>query len=443
MFGRIKHTRGDYAAAGAALDEALAAERRVLGPDHPEALESLHALGEVRRDAGDDGRAATLLRESLDRHRRVYGSEHEKTARALFALAPLVDRDDRPRAGALLEEALAIRRRRLPPTDPAIAGNIAALGEYHKRIGRFDRARALYREALALARDSGDAHSTRFVGLMNDYGAFLGEIGDHVEAERMQREALGLGRELLGDRSVPVANLLNNLGVTLSLLGRRREAEVTFREAFERHADIVGADHWRTRNAARNVGRSLALQQRYADGVTWMDRALAASIGTAPQHDPGRLGIASQRSVMLFHLGYREDAIRELRGQAAALAAMKTDQAESVRVWVNLLLARALNDTGRAAEAEPLLAATIDWLKRLPAEHPRRAEADCERARSQLLQRDSAGARATLDLCLPIYRRWGLAEREIIAGLVAAASGRDERPTQGQTPEGTKRASRQ
>jgi serine/threonine-protein kinase len=428
VFGLIKHTRGDYGAAGTALDEALAAQRRLLGPDHPEALESLHALGEARREAGDDDRAATLLRESLDRHRRVYGAGHAKTARALFALAPLVDQVDRPRAGALLEQALAIRRRVLAPTDPAIAGNIAALGEYHKRIGKFDRARALYGEALALARRSGDAYSTRYVGLMNDYASFLGEIGDHAEAERMQREALGLGRALLGDRSMPVANLLNNLGVTLSLLGRRRDAEATFRESFHRHVATVGPNHWRTRNAARNVGRSLALQQRHAEGIAWMDRALAMRIGTAPDRDPGRLGIASQRSVMRFHLGHREEAIRELRGQAAALAAMKTDQAESVRVWVNLLLARALNDTGRAAEAEPLLGATVSWLERLPADHPRRAEADCERARSQLLQHESAEARAVLDRCLPVYRRWGLAEREVIAGLVAAGIRRDERP---------------
>ena len=44
-------------------------------------------------------------------------------------------------------------------------------------------------------------------------------------------------------------------------------------------------------------------------------------------------------------------------------------------------------------------------------------------SRSQLLQRDSGGARAALDRCLPIYRGWGLAEREIVAGLVAATSG--------------------
>jgi hypothetical protein len=120
---------------------------------------------------------------------------------------------------------------------------------------------------------------------------------------------------------------------------------------------------------------------------------------------------------------------------------MKTDQAASVRVWVSLLLARALSDSGRAAEAEPLLAATVSWLERFPADHPRRAEADCERARSQLLQRESAAARATLARCLPIYRRWGLAEREIIAGLVAAAR-RDDGPTSGHAPRPPTQASR-
>ena len=90
VFGLIHHERGEFALARDALEEALAEQRRLVGPDHPDALESLHALGQVVYDAGDEPRARSLLEESLDRHRRVYGDEHEKTARALFALAPLV-----------------------------------------------------------------------------------------------------------------------------------------------------------------------------------------------------------------------------------------------------------------------------------------------------------------------------------------------------------------
>jgi serine/threonine-protein kinase len=47
VFGLIHQTRGQYVQARQALDEALAGQRRQLGPDHPEALESLQALGEL------------------------------------------------------------------------------------------------------------------------------------------------------------------------------------------------------------------------------------------------------------------------------------------------------------------------------------------------------------------------------------------------------------
>ena len=88
VFGLIHHERGEYTPARQALEEALAEQRRLVGPDHPDALESLHALGKVEYEAADGSRAGSLLQESLARHRRVYGDEHEKTARALFALAP-------------------------------------------------------------------------------------------------------------------------------------------------------------------------------------------------------------------------------------------------------------------------------------------------------------------------------------------------------------------
>ena len=99
VFGLIHSQRGQYTPARETLEAALAEQRLLLGPDHPDALESLHALGRVFYGSGDGERARTLLQESLDRHRRVYGDEHEKTARALFAMAPLAPNLDA--AGAM------------------------------------------------------------------------------------------------------------------------------------------------------------------------------------------------------------------------------------------------------------------------------------------------------------------------------------------------------
>ena len=73
VFGLIHKTRGQYGPAREALEEALEQRRRLVGPDAPETLESLQALGEVCHEAGDAERSRALLQESLERHRRVYG----------------------------------------------------------------------------------------------------------------------------------------------------------------------------------------------------------------------------------------------------------------------------------------------------------------------------------------------------------------------------------
>ena len=79
------------------------------GPDHPETLESLQALGELAASLDDDERARALLEESLERHRRVYG---DGTSGPRECCSP--SRRSWPTAtstrGRLLMRSLAIRR---------------------------------------------------------------------------------------------------------------------------------------------------------------------------------------------------------------------------------------------------------------------------------------------------------------------------------------------
>ena len=150
VFGLIHSQRGQYTPARETLEAALAEQRRLLGPDHPDALESLLALGRVLYGAGDEQRARSLLQESLDRHRRVYGDEHEKTARALFALAPLAANLDA--AGAMFSQALEIRQRVLPRNHPDLAMSLGALAQYHNLKADREGARALYQQALSVSR---------------------------------------------------------------------------------------------------------------------------------------------------------------------------------------------------------------------------------------------------------------------------------------------------
>jgi hypothetical protein len=87
-----------------------------------------------------------------------------------------------------------------------------------------------------------------------------------------------------------------------------------------------------------------------------------------------------------------------------------------------------LNEIGRPRDAEPILTKSLGGFESLGPGHPQYAEALCELTRARLLQRARASDRERLDECLPIYRRWGLAETEVVAGLDAlqAAASREQ-----------------
>ncbi|HEU4692098.1 MAG TPA: tetratricopeptide repeat-containing protein kinase family protein, partial [Vicinamibacterales bacterium] len=423
VFGLIRQTRGQYAEARQALDEALTEQRRQLGPDHPDSLESLQALGELAGLLNDNDRARALLDESLQRHRRVYGEEHERTARVLHALGPIVMTGDPEEGERLLVRALEIRRATLAPNDPVLAENLSSLAFHYRQRYDLARARETYQQALAVWPTVQDRRHPAAIAVLNDYAIVLADLNEFAEAEKLQREALETGRQVLGADTLTVANLINGLGVTVSFRGRYREAEGLFRESYQTYRSLVGERHWRTANEARNVARSLALQRRFEEGLAWMDQAIAALSSVDPADRPngegltGLYGMRAQRAMMLFRLGRRQEGITQAEAAVAALEPLRLPNTTRQLLNSRVILGRMLNESGRPRDAEPILMMALAGLESLGPRHPLYAEALCELTRARLLQAASTVDRERLDECLPIFRGWGLAEPEVIAAL--------------------------
>ena len=417
VFGLIHAERGEFMPARTALEEALAAQRRLVGPDHPDALESLQALGQTMRELGDHESARRLLDESIARHRRVYGDEHDKTARAMVTVAPLVAATDLDAERALLTQALEIRRRVLPPNDPDLAITLGALAGHHQRRGELERSRELYRQALAVFRDPGERRHPASVTLMGDYASLLSTtLKAHDEAEATLREAIAVGEQVLGPGTLTVADLTNDLGVVLAALGRHADAERALRDSIDRHVVLFGESHWRVRNVARNIGLVLALQQRYREALPWMDRAVAIR-ALEDGADIGLEGIRAQRAWVVFVVGRSAEALDAARRAVSAIEGMKDPNDGHVLAYSRIVLARILSETGRPDAAEPVARAAAAWFERWGRSHPKFANAECEVGRAQVLQGRTPEGRAVLERCLPIYRAWGHADPRAVQSL--------------------------
>jgi eukaryotic-like serine/threonine-protein kinase len=421
VFGSIYAARDQYPEARRALEEALAEQRRLLGPDHPEALESLHDLGVLCHHMGDAGRGRQLLEESLERCGRVFGPDHEKTARALVALGKDLSGTvgHAEEACPLFERALKIRRRTLPPNHPDLAASLSAMASCYLKRRKLNESRELYREALAIFKSPEQRRHPGAIEAMDDLAEVLAGLNENAEAETLQLEALALARSVLGPDSYRVAALINQRGVTLTQQGRHAEAEQAFREAHRRYVALLGEDDWQAVNSGRNVGQILGLQGRYQEGLPWLERAMAVREREGRERDFGLYSYRSQRALMLLRLGRGNEAIAALRAAEAGLLSLGTgsDDGMEYLALARLWLARALSETGQPALAETPARQALAALDRLGPDHPMRAEAACELGRALVeTGRQQPGA-ALLRQCLPIYRAWGRADRYLVKAI--------------------------
>ena len=79
--------------------------------------------------------------------------------------------------------------------------------------------------------------------------------------------------------------------------------------------------------------------------------------------------------------------------------------------------AQLLSRMGRPGEAEAPARAALALFERWGRDNPSYAAAECELGRAQVLQGAIAEGSAALARCLPIYRAWGQADREIIESI--------------------------
>jgi predicted ATPase/DNA-binding CsgD family transcriptional regulator/DNA-binding XRE family transcriptional regulator len=144
---RLAHKAGDYAAAGARGDEALAIWREV--GDREGIAATLSLLGVYRREQGDFAAARAALDEALATYRGL--GDHRE-----------------------------------------IAAVLTRLGELAQAQGELALARAYYTERAALQAGLGE----RSIRLPHHLGALAFDEGDYTAARRLFRESLALQQEL-------------------------------------------------------------------------------------------------------------------------------------------------------------------------------------------------------------------------------------------------------
>ena len=145
-----------YLAAGRVADaiplfeQALAVRQRILGPGDPETLTSRNNLASAYQDAGQVAEAIRLYETNLEVREQLLGPEHPSTLNSQGNLAAAYrDAGRLAEAIPLLEQTLAVRERVLGPVHPDTRTSRKSLARAYQDAGRDSDASPLLQENLA------------------------------------------------------------------------------------------------------------------------------------------------------------------------------------------------------------------------------------------------------------------------------------------------------
>lgn len=227
------------------LRETLAAQRRLLGPEHPDVLGSMDRLATVLLSKNDYAGAEKLLREMLDNQRRALGRDNVNTLSSMNRLAFTLSNYEARYAEAekLYRETVAIQRRVLGPEHPSTLWSLGGLAATLLHEARYQEAEKLYGDTLEIQRRVlGPEHPQTLNGL-EDEAIAISRQGRYSDAEVLFRQAIQIAAK--SNQPGVLGRAWYNFGCTAAVAGRRDEALNYLAEAVDhgyKHAEWMEAD---------------------------------------------------------------------------------------------------------------------------------------------------------------------------------------------------------
>ncbi|MBK7672384.1 MAG: serine/threonine protein kinase [bacterium] len=292
--GRLLSTMGTayrqlglYSEARPLLEEAVALERQVLGPDDPRVARSHYSLAGLLRRLGefDAARghyeAALVIRERL--------GEPGDLAASITGLANLeVDQNRLAEAAALYKRAMAVTSAGGAPDSVRLASQMSGLSLVQWRLGEADSACATMERVVSIQRSKLGDDDLDLAWSLSALGSFYaaGNINDRARA--LGEEALAVQERALGPEHTDVAETLDLLANLYRTDGNYEQALALHERALAIWEKAVGVDHATYGMALDHVARDLGSVGRLAEAITAAERAGGIFERTL---DPGHRGI--------------------------------------------------------------------------------------------------------------------------------------------------------
>ena len=347
-------------------EQTLEIVSRVLGREHPLTLRTVNNLSELYCAQGRHADAEPLYQQTLDIVRKTLGTEHLDTLRVMHNLADLYLHQERYlEAESLFRETLNISRRVLNPKHPLMLECLKNLAELLRKQQRHAESAPLYEQVCDVQQGLlGEEHPETLWSLNTLVVLYL-EQGRYDAAQPLCERLLVALRRIHGPEHPGTLVTAGNLAAVHRLRGRYRDAESLYQCLLETHRKVSGPTHSQT----LRIGSTLvALQMEMKEyepalaTISTVLESLPVLESDLATDNPYRAQFLLAQVECLLVLQRAAEAEHSAREATALCEANSSDQSQ--RLHAMSLLGVSLALQGQYAEAEPLLIATYEGLRK-------------------------------------------------------------------------------
>jgi tetratricopeptide (TPR) repeat protein len=299
--------------------EALEIYQRLLPADDPKTLWSLGAMATVQFNRFQFVEAEAYARAALAGQRRVLGTDHPTAIQSTFWIGWALQRQERYEEAERCQlEALAMLRRVRGDRHPETIGPMVTLGQLMMFQQRYSEAEQYLQEALELLRGAPTTDETLMRAWLVLANVRRGQ-GRFGEAVPLLAQSLEGGRQAYGDDHRETIFLHGVLGEALTSENRLDEAEVHLR-AYLEGSRRIWHGHPDVFDAEESMGRLCARQGRLGEAAAHFRRALEGYSRVSGEGEGGAstLHITRQLATVLLRNGQADQAQAVCQDQVAA-----------------------------------------------------------------------------------------------------------------------------
>jgi eukaryotic-like serine/threonine-protein kinase len=364
FMGRIYWHLGLFAQSKELLSKALDIRQHVLGPEHPDTLDSMHSMANTLADQGKLEEADKLYQQVYETSRRVLGPTNHTTVMAMNSIAlDLIDEGKYPEAEKIQREVVDIDRRVLVRDHPDTLTIMSNLALTLKKEGRFVEAEKLNRETLAGRRRSlGADHPDTLRSAANLALNLREEHSSPKEAEELIRTTLAMQQRILGPAHPDTLESMGILGMVLNEQHQYAEEEAVTRRALELETSSLGPEHRKTLLTMNNLAAMLDNEKKYAESAELFRRLYDIQRrNKGPEKYGTLLAMTNLSAVLQDEKQYAE--AEKVGREALEIERRKFGLENEVILEQMYNLSLIFEETGRDQEAEKLLQETLDHQK--------------------------------------------------------------------------------